>query len=82
MSNRTFPELNIFDKAFMIWLGGGCVLLLILGLIGSHLPLPWVGIWVIIGFGFVGESEHKKIVDLKREVQKLEGRIDRLEKRS
>jgi hypothetical protein len=81
MSNQILGKLDTFEKAYALWFGAGYVLLLILGLIGHWPPLSWVWIFVLIGFGLVGESEHKKIMDLKSQVQKLEERVDRLEKR-
>ncbi len=80
MSNRSLGKLDAYEKTYVFWLAGGFVLFPILGLIGYHIPLSWVGIWMFIEFGLIGESEHKKIMSLRSQVQKLEERIDRLEK--
>jgi hypothetical protein len=81
MTYRIFGKLDGYEKAYALWFGAGYILLFILGLIGHWPPMSWVWVFVLVGFGLVGESEHKKILDLKGQVQKLEERIDLLEKR-
>jgi hypothetical protein len=81
MNNQRFGKLDAYEKAYTLWFAAGYLLLLVLGLLGHWPPLSWVWIFVLIGFGLVGESEHKKIMDLNGKVQKLEERLDILEKR-
>jgi hypothetical protein len=66
----------------VIWWGGGYVLGLIFWLIRYWPPWLWVDLWALVGFRLAGESEHRKIGELEIQVQKLEERIDRLERRA
>jgi hypothetical protein len=82
MNNRSLGKWDADEKTYAVWIGGGAVLALIFLLVGYSPPLLWVAVWILIGFALVGESEHKKIMDLKNRMQKLEERLDCLERAS
>jgi len=81
MSNRTFAELSIHEKILACLGAGCCVLGLIFWLIGYRPPGAWGWVCGLTVLYLAEEIWREKIDELKRRVQKLEGRIDGLEAR-
>jgi uncharacterized membrane protein YfcA len=81
MSNRAFGELSSYEKILVFWMGAGIVLSVICWLIGYKVPDSWAWAFGLIALYLGGVIWEEKITDLKRRVDKLEERIDHLEKR-
>jgi hypothetical protein len=80
MSNRT--AMNFQEKSWAIWLGVSAISVIALLLTGYKLPETWLWVWGFITLYFVEEMWNKRTDDLKRRVEKLEERINDLEKRT
>ena len=83
MSSPIFTKLNIFEKAFTLYVGVSFLLTLTFRLIGYWPSFTswWVWVYLLIGVYFIEEMGRTEREGLKRRMEELEDRIDDLETR-
>ena len=81
MSNRTFSELSVYEKILALWLGAFFISGLVCVSIAYRPSWAWLCIWGFIALYLGGIIWQEKMDELKHRMQKLEERMNLLEKR-